>query len=48
MTLIGKFIREWDSITDIEKSLNIDKSSVVKVCKHKRNQAGGYVWDYNN
>ena len=46
--LNGNFIREWDSITDIEKSLNIDKSSVVKVCRHKRNQAGGYVWDYNN
>ena len=44
--LNGNFIREWDSITDIEKSLNIDKSSVVKVCKHKRNQAGGYVWKY--
>lgn len=46
--LSGNFIRKWDGIVDIERNLNIDKSSIVKVCKHKRNQAGGYIWAYDN
>ena len=46
--LNGNFIRIWDSILEAGKNLNIDNSSIVKVCKRKKNQAGGYIWTYNN
>lgn len=46
--LNGNFIRTWDSILEAGENLNIDNSSIVKVCKHKKNQAGGYIWAYNN
>ena len=42
----GEFIKEWDSSKDVMDKLNIDKSSIIKVCKNKMKTAGGYIWKY--
>lgn len=45
-SLIGEFIREWESITQVNKELNIDNSSITKCCKEKLKSCGGYIWRY--
>lgn len=42
------FIKEWDSITEIEKELGINHANIVTVCKQNTNRkyAGGYIWRY--
>ena len=44
----GIFIKTWDSISDVNRELGIDNSSISKVCKDKDNynSAGGYIWKY--
>lgn len=44
----GMVIRWWDCINDASKSLGIDDSHIIRVCKRlKRNAtAGGFVWRY--
>lgn len=44
--LSRKYIRSWGSETAIERELGIDRSSVSKCCRGKRNKAGGYIWRY--
>lgn len=40
------FIRDWNSALDASSSLNIDHSCIIKVCKGKRINAGGFKWKY--
>ena len=42
------FIKEWTSAGKAGKELNIDSSGITKVCKNKRQSAGGYKWKYKN
>lgn len=44
--LSRKYIRIWGSETAIERELGIDRSSVSKCCRGKRNKAGGCIWRY--
>lgn len=37
-------VKTWPSITDAENALKI--YGIEKVCKFKRNSAGGYIWRY--
>lgn len=39
-------IKEWESITEAAKALNIDSSSITKVALNKRKSAGDYIWRY--
>lgn len=39
-------IKTWDSITEAEKALNINHSSIIAVCKGKQKSAGGFIWSY--
>lgn len=39
-------IKIWNSISEAEKTLNIDKSSIIRVCKKRQQTAGGYKWRY--
>ena len=45
-TTAGDFLREWQSITEIKRTLNISHSSIIAVCNGKYHQAGGYIWKY--
>lgn len=42
----GIIIKKWDSIVDIQRVLNIDKSWISKVCKGFGKTAGGFKWSY--
>lgn len=44
----GSLIKKWDSAINAAKKLNIDDSSIIKVCKGKLLSCGGWVWSYNN
>ena len=47
---IGQFslnnvlIREWNSLTEASKELNISIGNISSVIHEKRNQAGGFIW----
>lgn len=45
--LSDNFIKTWFNCGDIEKYLNLDHSNIIKCCKGKRKQCGGYIWKYN-
>lgn len=42
----GNFIREWNCIRDVERTLHICNQSISHCCKGKRKTAGGYIWRY--
>ena len=39
-------IKVWDSLSEVERQLNISASGISNVCKGKRKTAGGYKWRY--
>lgn len=43
----GNFIKTWDSISNIEKELNLKETHISRVCKGKRKTTGGYVFKYH-
>ncbi|WP_142383491.1 zinc-ribbon domain-containing protein [Bacillus sp. T33-2] len=45
-TLDGKYVKEWDSIVEVETELEIHNSKITEVCRGKRNKTGGYKWMY--
>ena len=45
--LNGNFIKTWYNAGFIERELNLDHSNIIKCCKGKRNNCGGYIWKYN-
>lgn len=47
-TLDGEFIKEWDSITQVKKELNIQSSNICYCCNGKRKTCGGYKWVYKS
>ena len=46
----GAFIKEWSSITEASKKLNIDRANIGHCCAHKKNHtsAGNYIWRYKD
>ncbi len=42
----GNFIKEWYSSYEIQRELGILQQNISKVCKKKRNSAGGFKWAY--
>ena len=37
-------IKVWDSLSEVERLLNIPTGNISKVCKGKRKTAGGFIW----
>lgn len=48
LTKDGEFIKRWDSLGDVYRNLGIDRTQIVRVCRHKKDYvtAGGYKWEY--
>ena len=46
-SLDGTFIKTWESISIIEKKLNIKGTHISRVCRGKRKTTGGYVFKYH-
>lgn len=44
--LQGNFIKEWDSMKEAEKRLNIWYTNISNCCRGIYKTAGGYVWKY--
>ena len=44
--LKGNYIKTWSSIMQVERTLKIKNSNIVKNCKGRSNKAGGYIWKY--
>lgn len=42
--LEGNFIKEWHSITEASRTLNLNK--IWEVCNGRRNKCGNYIWKY--
>lgn len=46
--LQGNFLRKFYGIAEAQKETGIIFQNISKVCKGKRNSAGGYIWRYEN
>lgn len=46
--LDGVLIKIWDCMVDIERKLNINVTSISRVCKNEASTAGGYQFRYAN
>jgi hypothetical protein len=46
LTLDNVFIREFSSICSAAKELNLSKSGIIKCCKEKQKQCGGFIFKY--
>lgn len=46
--LNNNFIKEWCSISEVNRTLKIPKNSIINVCKMKTRYktAGGFIWKY--
>lgn len=44
----NNFIKQYNSIIEAAKDVNIQPSSITSVCKNRNKTAGGYKWKYNN
>lgn len=44
--LLDNFIRTWDSLKAVERTLGIGNGSISNVCSKKRKTAGGFKWSY--
>lgn len=42
----GEIIKEWDSIIQAAKTLNLNSPNIINVCKGKYKQSGGFKWRY--
>lgn len=45
-TMDMKYIKRWDSLSDIVRNLKIN--NITRVCKGSLNSAGGFKWAYAN
>lgn len=48
LTIDNKFVREWNSVRDITRCLNIDNGNISRVCRGAQTTAGGFKWIYKN
>lgn len=46
--LKGNFIKTWNSISEIEKCMDIKGTHISRVCLNKRKTTGNYIWKYYN
>lgn len=44
----GKFVAEYESITEAERKNGIHQANISLVCLGKRKSTGGYIWKFKN
>lgn len=44
----NNFIKQWNSLRDVQRELNIFAISISRCCKGNQKTAGGYIWRYTN
>ena len=45
-TIVGEYIKTFESIKQVSEELNINSGNICLVCKGKLKTAGGYIWRY--
>lgn len=45
-TLLGEHIKSFNSLAEANRKTKTDASSIAKVCRGHREQAGGFKWKY--
>jgi len=48
LSLDSKLVREWGSINEAARELNLDKSCISMCCRGKRKTHGGFTWSFKN
>jgi HNH endonuclease/NUMOD4 motif len=48
LTIDGKFIKQWESILDVERELGINHPNISAVASGKRKSAGKFKWQYQS
>lgn len=48
LSMDGSFIKEWKSIMEAARELNIERSGISRACSGGYKQCGGYKWGYIN
>lgn len=46
--LNGELIKQWDSMSDIKRELNLSIGNISSCCNGKRKQAYNFIWKWNN
>lgn len=41
-----KFVSEYPSISDAGRETGVNYKNISSVCNGKRNNAGGYIWEF--
>ena len=44
--LQGNFIKEWESLIFVSKTLNINQSAISRCCNNKAKSSGGFMWKF--
>lgn len=44
----GTFIREWQSMSEVGRQLEISPGNICSCCKGRLKHAGGFVWKYKD
>ena len=44
--LEGNFIKKWDSIMEVQRTLGIWNTNISACCLGKNKSAGGYIWKF--
>jgi hypothetical protein len=45
-SLEGRFVNEFNSVSEASKLAGCNKTSIAKVCRGERQSCGGYNWMY--
>lgn len=48
LTKNGKFLKEWNCLTDVERELGFRESAICSYCRGKLKSVGGYLWVYSS
>ena len=44
----NNFIKEWSSMTEASRKLNISRNSIFRCCNNTQKSAGNFIWKYIN
>lgn len=47
-TLKGVFIKEWNTVGEINRELGFDKSAILRCCKGKQKKSYHFIWKFKD
>jgi hypothetical protein len=43
---MGNFIKEWNSMSEVERILGLSKRNISNTCSGRQSTSGGFIWKY--